>query len=190
MMGGKEVTMKKGAGRLTLEEKRSIIRLFENGTSITKIREQTGRSREAIVGLLGDVGLYDNEVTNRAWRRARYLQDRIQRGLPYEKRTSFRNLNPADQEAFFREAKKQLLEAAKVYYNSIMEANTIKELDDRTQQEDAVSNLVRTTKTLDNIVQMTKAEPVKTIDAIFLVLSDIAITLSVIADNIENGQTI
>ena len=184
------MTMKKGTGRLTLEEKRKIISLFEKGESIAKIREQTGRSREAIVGLLGDAGLYDNEVTNRSWERARYLQDKEQRKLPYEKRTLFRDLSPADREAFFREAKKQVLESAKVYYNSIMEANTIKEMEDRPRKEDSSSNLDRTVQTLQNILDMTKSENVEAHSAIFLVLSDIAITLSVIADHFTNEEQI
>ncbi len=57
-------------------------------------------------------------------------------------------------------------------------------------EKESWSNLARTTQTLENILNMTKSEKVESLNGIFLVLSDIAITLSVIADHFTNEEQI
>lgn len=57
-------------------------------------------------------------------------------------------------------------------------------------EKESWSNLARTTQTLENILNMTKSEKVESLNGIFLILSDIAITLSVIADRYTNEEQI
>lgn len=58
--------------KLTNDEKRRIIVLYEDNKSIAEIKQATNRSREAIIKTLTEVGLYENGVLSLACDRARY----------------------------------------------------------------------------------------------------------------------
>lgn len=54
------------ATNLSLDEQRTICKLYESGKSFKEIREITGRSREAQVKVLTSVGLYKDGLLSRA----------------------------------------------------------------------------------------------------------------------------
>ena len=60
------------ATSLSLDEQRTICKLYESGKSFKEIREITGRSREAQVKVLTRVGLYKDGLSSSASEHARY----------------------------------------------------------------------------------------------------------------------
>lgn len=72
------------ATRLSLDEQRTICKLYESGKSFKEIREITGRSREAQVKVLTSVGLYEAGLLSIANKRARYsYETHKDKGAPY-----------------------------------------------------------------------------------------------------------
>ena len=58
--------------RLTNDEKRTIVKLYENNKSLTEIIQTTGRNRKTINKVLTDVGLYENGIRHKARLLAQY----------------------------------------------------------------------------------------------------------------------
>lgn len=177
--------MAKKYSRLTMDEKRIIIRLYEGGKRIDEITKETGRSREAVTGLLANVGLYEEEVINRAWRGAYDAFWKSQSNLNRKERRDYHNLSASEKEALFVKAKAEYLENAKIYYNAIMGENNIHEIEKPepvTQENAKGGNLERTKKKLERIRGNNDCSAEW---AIYAVLADIAISLSAISDQLS-----
>ncbi len=72
------------ARRLTNEERKKIIQMYEQGKSFAEIQQITGRSRGAQAKVLGAVGLNEREVDMQAWKMAKleYRRKAISEGRP------------------------------------------------------------------------------------------------------------
>ena len=66
--------------RLTEDEMRSIIRLYESNKTVTEITKITGRSREAVTRVLGLHGLLEDEIRHCAANEARCRYTRMHKG--------------------------------------------------------------------------------------------------------------
>ena len=72
------------ATSLSLDEQRTICKLYESGKSFKEIREITGRSREAQIRVLTSVGLYKDGLLSSANEQARHNYEvHKDKGAPY-----------------------------------------------------------------------------------------------------------
>ena len=89
---------------LTNDEKRTIILMHEQNCSIKEIQEKIGRSRESILKVLTDAGLYEIGIFDEAERRARIKQ------------YNWRELSPMERSSLVEYEIIKIKEECKAYY--------------------------------------------------------------------------
>lgn len=101
------------ATSLSLEEQRTICKLYESGKSFKEIREITGRSREAQVKVLTYVGLYKAGLLSNAHEQARYNYEvHKDKGAPH-----WHELELFERERYINAEIDKLKKNAKTRYN-------------------------------------------------------------------------
>lgn len=101
------------ATSLSLDEQRTICKLYESGKSFKEIREITGRSREAQVRVLTSVGLYKDGLLSNAHEQARYNYEvHKDKGAPH-----WRELELFERERYINAEIDKLKKNAKTRYN-------------------------------------------------------------------------
>lgn len=107
------------ATSLSLDEQRTICKLYESGKSFKEIREITGRSREAQIRVLTYVGLYEEGLLSDAHDRARLNYERHKdKGAPY-----WRNLELFEREQYIDKELDIARKNAKARYNILFNIN-------------------------------------------------------------------
>lgn len=101
------------ATSLSLDEQRTICKLYESGKSFKEIREITGRSREAQVRVLTSVGLYKDGLLSNAHEQARYNYEvHKDKGAPH-----WHELELFERERYINAEIDKLKKNAKTRYN-------------------------------------------------------------------------
>lgn len=101
------------ATSLSLDEQRTICKLYESGKSFKEIREITGRSREAQVKVLTSVGLYKVGLLGSANERARCnYETHKDKGAPY-----WHELELFERERYINDEVDKIKKNAKTRYN-------------------------------------------------------------------------
>ena len=101
------------ATSLSLDEQRTICKLYESGKSFKEIREITGRSREAQVKVLTSVGLYKVGLLGSANERARCnYETHKDKGAPY-----WHELELFERERYINAEVDKIKKNAKTRYN-------------------------------------------------------------------------
>lgn len=101
------------ATSLSLDEQRTICKLYESGKSFKEIREITGRSREAQVRVLTSVGLYKDGLLGSANEQARYnYETHKDKGAPH-----WHELELFERERYINAEVDKIKKNAKTRYN-------------------------------------------------------------------------
>ena len=103
------------ATQLTKEEKQKIVLLYQDKKSMQEIVKLTGRSIESIKKTLGQVGLYDEYVQNKAWEYAR---------LNYKGKKSWYDLPTSERYNYFEKEYKELQFVCKKNLSLLMDTLT------------------------------------------------------------------
>jgi len=128
------------ATSLSLDEQRTICKLYESGKSFKEIREITGRSREAQVKVLTSVGLYKDGLLGSASERARYNYEvHKDKGAPY-----WHKLELFERERYINAEINKVKKNAKTRYNHLFNIS-----EDDTSENESNINYIKVQDILD-----------------------------------------